>query len=160
MHWIGIVFMVLWRAFLTNKGAFNLQLKDPLELIVTWPKLLKGTQILTNLNTIFSWYNATTAFSSFLLVYFSGFSRSEFVYQAVCRGVPQEGLHDHHHQQEEAVPPHHTPGSSPEGTGRETGRQLLTARYNLGCRKEWICSERPVTIIPIVKCWTHARSTR
>ena len=32
--------------------------------------------------------------------------------------------------------------------------------YHLGWRKEWICSERPITIYPIVKCWTHARSTR
>ena len=30
----------------------------------------------------------------------------------------------------------------------------------LGWRKEWICSERPITICPIVTCWTHARRTR
>ena len=33
-------------------------------------------------------------------------------------------------------------------------------QYNLGWRKEWICSERPITIRPIVRSWTHARSTR
>ena len=27
----------------------------------------------------------------------------------------------------------------------------------IGLRKEWICSERPITICPIVTCWTHAR---
>ena len=30
----------------------------------------------------------------------------------------------------------------------------------LGLRKEWICSERPITICPIVTCWTHAMSIR
>ena len=30
----------------------------------------------------------------------------------------------------------------------------------LGWRKEWICSERPITVCPLVTCWTHARCTR
>ena len=32
--------------------------------------------------------------------------------------------------------------------------------YWLGWRKEWIWSERQITICPVVTCWTHARSTR
>ena len=35
-----------------------------------------------------------------------------------------------------------------------------SGQSNLGWRKEWICSERPITICPIVTCWTHARSSR
>ena len=40
-------------------------------------------------------------------------------------------------------------------------RACVHSRYEwvnqyLRWRKEWICSERPITIWTIVKCWTHA----
>ena len=40
------------------------------------------------------------------------------------------------------------------------GNRWKKGMLELGWRKEWICSERPITKCPIVKCWTYARSTR
>ena len=38
--------------------------------------------------------------------------------------------------------------------------QSLGLDAGLGCRKEWICSDRPITVCAIVKSCSHARSHR